>query len=343
MVFLFRGQPGGAAALAVSPDGKNLALGGGVTVGLLDPRTGRLLANWRARGSVLTLAFHPDGTRIALADGGKALRLLHLKTGKEESAFEGKEAVRALALRADGKQVATVGPDGTILLWDAAGKQERLFSARGPVQALAFSPDGKRLATAGQDGAIVWNLTRDEKPLPRDFTLTDKAMAGLWSDLASDEGGKVYAAVRLLRADPARAVPFLQKHLARQEAGPEKKKMQKLIAELDSDEFTTRDKAMKALEKLGPAAEDVLREALVGKPSLEVKVRLERLLKGLSSAGGLSTAQQRDVRAVRVLEQAGTPAARKLLEALVKESRGWWVSQEAKEALERLGRREKKP
>jgi hypothetical protein len=38
--------------------------------------------------------------------------------------------------------------------------------------------------------------------------------------------------------------------------------------------------------------------------------------------------QQRDVRAVRVLEQAGTPEPRKRLESLTIESPGWWVTHE---------------
>ena len=77
---------------------------------------------------------------------------------------------------------------------------------------------------------------------------------------------------------------------------------------------------------------------------MEAKVRLQRLLQPLGRDGqGLTAEQQRDVRAVRVLEQAGTPDARKLLEALAKESVGWWVAQEAKAALQRLAGRGAKP
>jgi RNA polymerase sigma factor (sigma-70 family) len=343
MLFLFRGQPGGATAVAISPDGKHLVVGGGGSVMLLDRTTGRALRTWRSKGNVTSVAFLPTGTRIAATDGGQAIRMLDLTTGKEESAFAAKDAIRALALSPDGKRAATALSDGTILLWDSSGRQERRFSARGAVHAMAFSPDGKRLATAGEDGAILWDLTRDEKPLPKDFKLTDKEVTALWDDLASSEGGKVYTAARLLRADPARSVPFLLKRLARQEETPDKKKLKKLIADLDSDEFKTRDAAMKALEKLGSAAEEAMREALAARPSLEAKTRLERLLRLLGTEGALTAEQQRDVRAVRVLEQAGTPAARKALQALVKESRGWWASKEAKEALERMSRRDKKP
>jgi hypothetical protein len=67
-------------------------------------------------------------------------------------------------------------------------------------------------------------------------------------------------------------------------------------------------------------------------------VRIEKLLAALGADAPLTAEQNRELRAVRVLEGMGTPEARKALEALVRESPGWWVSQEAKGALERLGK-----
>jgi hypothetical protein len=213
---------------------------------------------------------------------------------------------------------------------------------RGPVEHAAFSPDGKRLVTAGEDGAVVWDLTRDEKPLPRDFHLAEQDLPALWADLGSDEGGKAYAAARLLRADPARSVPFLQDRLKPKGEGPDEKKVKQLIAGLDDDEFATREAASRDLEKIGPPAEAALRAALAAGPSPEAKRRLENLLKREGNEV-LTPERRRDVRAVRVLEQAGTPEARKLLEALAKESPVWSVTQEARAALQRLDRRDTKP
>ena len=118
--------------------------------------------------------------------------------------------------------------------------------------------------------------------------------------------------------------------------------IKQLIADLDNDEFTTREKASKALEKLGKSAEDTIRQALAEGTSLEAKKRLEKLLSLVGEDHPLTADQQRNVRAVRVLEQAGTPEARKFLESLTKESPGWWVTQEARTALQRLEQREKK-
>jgi RNA polymerase sigma factor (sigma-70 family) len=337
---------GGTNAAAYSPDGKLLAIGGDRgAVHLLDGSGRVILATGPGNGAVTALAFLPGGAKVATVDGGKAVRVVDVATGAPKTAFEGADAVRAFALSADGKRAATAGAGGTVRLWDvAAGKEERRFSARGAVHALAFSPEGKRLATAGEDGAVVWDLTRDEKPLPKDLKLTAKELDALWADLASDDGAKAYAAARLLRADPARSVPFLQERLKPKAEGPDEKKLKQLIADLDAEEFDKRETATKDLEKLGQAAESALRAALAAGPSAEAKVRLERLLKLLGGEGQTLTAeQQRDVRAVRALEQAGTPEAKKLLEALAKESAGWWVTQEAREALRRLDPRDKKP
>jgi RNA polymerase sigma factor (sigma-70 family) len=335
---------GAPTAAAFSPDGKLLAVGdGGGGIHLLDP-VGRLVSSSRGSRTITALAFLADGSRLAAADGLKAVLTLDTATGKPATAFTGTDTIRTLAVTADGKRLATAEAGGTIRLWDvAAGKEERRFKAPGAVNALAFSPDGNRIVTAGDDGAIVWDLTRDEKPLPRDFKLTDKDLDALWADLANDDGGKVYGAVRLLRADPARSVPFLRERLKPKEAGPDEKKLKQLIADLDADEFDKREAATKELQQLGRAAEGALRAALAGTPSAEVSSRAGRLLKLVGGEGQTLTAdQQREVRAVRVLEQAGTPEATKVLEVLARDAPAWWVAQEAKEALRRLAPAEKK-
>ncbi|HMF13889.1 MAG TPA: WD40 repeat domain-containing protein [Gemmataceae bacterium] len=339
---------GGAtiAAAAFSLDGKLVALGdAGGQVHLIDSATGRALMNLgKGNGPVTALAFLPDGKRGAMADGGQGLRTWDVATSKEERAFDGKDPIKTLALSKDGKLVVTAGASGEIRLWDvASGKEERSFVAPNAVNAVAMDHDGKRLVTVGQAGSvIVWDLTRDEKPLPKNFKLTEEALTSSWADLKSDEAGKAYAALRMLQADPARSVPFLRERLKPRAERPDEKQIKQLIADLDADEFATREKASKDLEKLGKLAEATMREALAAGPSLEAKKRLERLLGLLGDDRPLTADQQRDVRAIRVLEQTGTSEARKLLESLTKESPGWWVTQEARIALQRLELRDKK-
>jgi RNA polymerase sigma factor (sigma-70 family) len=171
------GGPTGRATLAISPDSKLLAIGGGGSIQLVELPTARVLRapfGQRGKNAITAMAFFRGDARIVAADGGKGLRVLDTATGKEERAFNSGDAVIALAASADGRRLATAGVGGAVVLWDSSGKQERRFSAGGSVNALAFSPDGKRLAAARADGAVIWDLACDETPLPRDFKLSAK-------------------------------------------------------------------------------------------------------------------------------------------------------------------------
>ena len=87
------------------------------------------------------------------------------------------------------------------------------------------------------------------------------------------------------------------------------------IAELDSPQFATRDRASRKLEAMGESAVEGLRKMLAGKASLEARHRAEALLKRLTE-GPLTGEPLRAVRAAAVLEHIGTPAARHLLQTL---------------------------
>jgi RNA polymerase sigma factor (sigma-70 family) len=339
VVFVLKLPTGqGRETLAFSPDGRSLAIGDGSgSVHLVNSQNGAVTLKWKGNRPIQALTFLAGGAKLAAADGGRAVRLLEVASGNETTAFEGPDAIDTLAQAPKGQWAATAGAGGTVVVWDTgAGKNERQFNVRGPVHTLALGPNAKLLATAGADGVVVWDLTRDEKPLPKDLKLTAKELETLWANLASDESGMAYAAARLLRADPARSLPFLQSHLKPKADPPAPAKLKQLIADLDAVEFKKREAATQELEKLGVLAEPALRVALAAGPPLETKQRIERLLKLLAGDGKpLTAAQQRDVRAVRILEWTDAPQARELLEMLVKQSPAWWVRQEAQAALKR--------
>ena len=75
-----------------------------------------------------------------------------------------------------------------------------------------------------------------------------------------------------------------------------------------------------------------------GSASAEVRRRVEGLLESQEPGGRQAPQALRQVRAVEVLESAGTPEARQLLEALARGVAGARLTREARAALDRVGR-----
>ncbi len=113
----------------------------------------------------------------------------------------------------------------------------------------------------------------------------------------------------------------------------------KLIAQLDDDEASVREKATAELKALGKGAEPAMRQALEKTPSAEVDYRLRLLLSNLS---GEAPRNIHLIRAIEVLENQGTAEARTLLDQLAGKKSKEPVAQEAKAALERLVQRDGK-
>ena len=112
----------------------------------------------------------------------------------------------------------------------------------------------------------------------------------------------------------------------------------KFISELNSDDFTAREKANHELEKLAETAEPELHKALQAQPAPEIRQRVERLLERLQ--GPTRTRERlRLVRANEVLEKIGTMEARQVLRALAQGAPDAALTKDARAALERLEKR----
>jgi hypothetical protein len=135
---------------------------------------------------------------------------------------------------------------------------------------------------------------------------------------------------------PDRAVPFLKAKL--EAALPQSKRLNQLLTDLDSDRFGVRQKATTELAKLGVLAEPALRKVLAEKPTLEVRHRVEKILKIIAGDIPLPAAV-RILRAVEVLEYINTPDARQALQSLGKGEPASLLAQEAKASLQRLAKR----
>ncbi len=112
---------------------------------------------------VVSLAFSPDGKRLATGSEDARITLLDPVSGKVlRSSIGHASTVLALAFSPDGKRLASASHDRTVKIWDASSGKEllTLTGHAGPVHAVVFSPDGKSVATAIDDSHIrLWNAT----------------------------------------------------------------------------------------------------------------------------------------------------------------------------------------
>lgn len=143
-------------AVAYSPDGKMIATGHSEdddSVKLWDAATGGLIKVLKGANALpWSIAFSPEGAKLAGAFNDRVARVWDVASGRESLVLSGhRSRVTSVAFSPDGKTIATGSDDETVKLWDAATGRERLTIrvGSGLIKAVAFSPDGKLLATGG--------------------------------------------------------------------------------------------------------------------------------------------------------------------------------------------------
>jgi WD40 repeat protein len=290
--------------------------------------------------SIFAAAVSADGRRIAFGSRNELIAVYELTGGAEvcrvEKVFR---SFGCLAFSPDGRTLAwgDRADQSVHLLEIATGKERRAFTGhRGGVVSLTFSADGRTLVSGGNDTTLlVWDLAgrgaRGGAPSAAERDV-------LWGELLGDDAPRADRAVRRLAASPKSAVGLFRERL-KPVVPADEKHVARLIADLDSEDFSTREKSAAELDKLGDLASEACRKALAGRPSAEVRRKLAALLeKQAGEARKPSAERVRLLRALEVLELAATEEARRLLAELAKGAPGAWLTEEAKMAAARLER-----
>ncbi len=163
-------EPGGrdVEGVAISPDGKTVAMKRDHAVHLHDAATGVPTARIdypKANPSTTTdlLAFSPDGKFVVVAAAeGKALHLLDVVKGAVAHTLPHAHVVFAAAFSPDGKHLVGGGYDSEknvyfARLWDATTGKElrRLPFGDGGIRSIAYAADGKTIAVGGDGGKTL--------------------------------------------------------------------------------------------------------------------------------------------------------------------------------------------
>lgn len=166
------GLPERITALAWHPKRNLIAVTGGTpgqwgTAALIDPA-----ADFQTRylcdlaDTALTVAFSPDGERIAVGSADRAIRIFTSAGKLERVLRQHADWVEAVAFSADGKRLASASRDRTARVFSVAnGELEATYTRHDSgVSAISFSPSGSTVLSAARGKSVhVWETVSGER------------------------------------------------------------------------------------------------------------------------------------------------------------------------------------
>jgi RNA polymerase sigma factor (sigma-70 family) len=340
-------REGTSMHFALSPSGRMLALGAArqpttekSPVRVFDLVANRLLGQFETARSVGLGGVSDDGRRVAVFYGSEQglpptwwVAVCDVATGKEQRVTLARgERGLPMALDPHGRVLALAqhrDHEAAILVFEVASGTERfVFRHEGGIPSLAFHPNGKVLAAASPEVPVyLWDVAGKLEGKPAwDPKGTDR----LWQELGVLDAKRAFRAIHVLKAHPREAIPFL-----RERTRPPVitgTTLKSLLADLDAEEFTRRQRATDTLAGYGEAVREALLAEQKRSPSVEVRRRVQRLLDRLT---GRTPERLQRIRAVEAVEGMETEEARALLRTWAGGGSGPTLAAEAEAAVRR--------
>jgi len=167
----FDADPVALEWFAFSPDSHFLATAGASgQVQLVDLVSGTMRVVARRPGSrVASVAFSPDGARLAILSARDGLSILTMASGRTTTFGSAGQEAHTAIFTPDGREIATAEMAGTVRLWDVATGRSRVFSGHKDAPSwIRFHEPTGRMITASLDGTLrVWDLATGEAQIIR--------------------------------------------------------------------------------------------------------------------------------------------------------------------------------
>ena len=210
----------GPTLLALTPDGKTVALGHQEVLYVLNLADHRVTASFPLKEWPRCAAFSPGGDKVAVGLGEGSVHLFDLTTQRElplEWAVRNRAPVARVAFSPDGRTLASGYADGMIELWSLDTDRMRLTlnGHTGWIGGLAFAPDGKTLVSASEDTSIrLWDTASGTHLHTWHLARTSLKSVAIASDGRRLAAGGEDGTIRMWDIQTQRAMGDLRGHTA---------------------------------------------------------------------------------------------------------------------------------
>jgi dipeptidyl aminopeptidase/acylaminoacyl peptidase len=222
----------------------------------------------------------------------------------------------------------------------------KLLKWDGQLSVISLAANGKMIIATGystdeapKSTLLILDISKFKDKERRTTPSVSVAKVGaLWMDLTEQDASKAHSATRTLAANPVETLAFLQGRV-HPVPSSDPKIVKVLLKQLDDQQFAVRARAERALLARAEPIVPVLRLALKGQLSVQVRRRVEKIVKTLDPGRAPGPETFRGLWTVEILEQLGSVEAQRLLKKLAQGASAAWVTQEAKASLVRLAKR----